>query len=178
MFIEIDLNKPVPIFNQIMDGVRLAVATGRIVPGDRIPSIRDLAVELRVNPNTVAKAYQELERSGLVSVKRGMGYFVSESDNGQVSQRERHALFTNLVDDLLALLDGQEGAAQLAPVGFALAVGHGDVGPAKGVGLCHGRWWPHGALRHHCPGVELACGGECGGWVTGACGWNGRNPQR
>ncbi|MCB9769373.1 MAG: GntR family transcriptional regulator [Candidatus Omnitrophica bacterium] len=102
MFIEIDLNKPVPIFNQIMDGVRLAVATGRIVPGDRIPSIRDLAVELRVNPNTVAKAYQELERSGLVSVKRGMGYFVSESDNGQVSQRERHALFTNLVDDLLA----------------------------------------------------------------------------
>ncbi|MCA9426301.1 MAG: GntR family transcriptional regulator [Candidatus Omnitrophica bacterium] len=102
MFIEIDLNKPVPIFNQIMDGVRLAVATGRIVPGDRIPSIRDLAVELRVNPNTVAKAYQELERSGLVEVKRGMGYFVSESDNGQVSQRERHALFTNLVDDLLA----------------------------------------------------------------------------
>ncbi|MCA9444370.1 MAG: GntR family transcriptional regulator [Candidatus Omnitrophica bacterium] len=102
MFIEIDLNKPVPIFNQIMDGVRLAVATGRIVPGDRIPSIRDLAVELRVNPNTVAKAYQELERSGLVEVKRGMGYFVSESDNGQVSQRERHTLFEKLADDLIA----------------------------------------------------------------------------
>ncbi|MCA9436430.1 MAG: GntR family transcriptional regulator [Candidatus Omnitrophica bacterium] len=102
MFIEIDLNKPVPIFNQIMDGVRLAVATGRIVPGDRIPSIRDLAVELRVNPNTVAKAYQELERSGLVSVKRGMGYFVSESDNGQVSQRERQTLFERLADDLIA----------------------------------------------------------------------------
>lgn len=102
MFIEIDPNKPVPIFNQIMDGVRLAVAAGRIVPGDRIPSIRDLAVELRVNPNTVAKAYQELERSGLVSVKRGMGYFVSESDNGQISRRERHALFNGLIDDLIA----------------------------------------------------------------------------
>lgn len=102
MFIEIDPNKPVPIFNQIMDGVRLAIAAGRIVPGDRIPSIRDLAVELRVNPNTVAKAYQELERSGLVSVKRGMGYFVSESDNGQISRRERHALFNGLIDDLIA----------------------------------------------------------------------------
>lgn len=102
MFIEIDPNKPVPIFNQIMDGVRLAVAAGRIVPGDRIPSIRDLAVELRVNPNTVAKAYQELERSGLVAVKRGMGYFVSESDNGQISRRERHVLFNGLIDDLIA----------------------------------------------------------------------------
>lgn len=102
MFVEIDLNKPVPLFTQIVEGVRLAAATGRISPGDRIPSIRDLAVELRVNPNTVAKAYQELERSGLVSVKRGMGYFVSESDNGQISRRERHALFNGLIDDLIA----------------------------------------------------------------------------
>ena len=102
MFIEIDLNKPVPIFNQIMDGVRLAVATGRVVPGDRLPSIRDLAVELRVNPNTVAKAYRELERSGLVEVKRGMGYFVSQSDNGRLSQRERHTLFEKLADELIA----------------------------------------------------------------------------
>lgn len=102
MFIDLDLNKPVPIFNQIMDGVRLAVATGRILSGDRIPSIRDLAMELRVNPNTVSRAYQELERSGLVEVKRGMGYFVSEGENGQITQRERHALFKNLVDDLLS----------------------------------------------------------------------------
>lgn len=102
MFIDLDLNKPVPIFNQIMDGVRLAVATGRILPGDRIPSIRELAMELRVNPNTVSRAYQELERTGLVEVKRGMGYFVSGSENGQITQRERHALFKDLVDDLLA----------------------------------------------------------------------------
>ena len=102
MFIKIDPNRTLPIFSQIMEGVRLAVATGRLGSGDRIPSIRDLAVELRVNPNTVAKAYQELERAGLVEVRRGMGYFVVGSMNGELSERERRALLESSVDELLS----------------------------------------------------------------------------
>lgn len=102
MFIKIDPNRPFPIFTQIMEGVRVAVATGRVKGGDRIPSIRDLAVELRVNPNTVAKAYQELERDGLVETRRGMGYFVSASNNGQLPMRERRALLDSRVAELLS----------------------------------------------------------------------------
>ena len=102
MFIKIDPNRALPIFSQIMEGVRLAVATGRIVPGERIPSIRDLAVETRVNPNTVAKAYQELERAGIVEVRRGMGYFVVGSINGQLSDRERMALLESRVEETLS----------------------------------------------------------------------------
>jgi GntR family transcriptional regulator len=101
MFLKIDPNRTLPIFSQIMEGIRLAVATGRLGPGERIPSIRDLAVELRVNPNTVAKAYQELERAGLVEVRRGMGYFVVGSINGELSERERKTLLESNVDELL-----------------------------------------------------------------------------
>jgi len=102
MFIRIDPNRAMPIFSQIMEGVRLAVATGRVQPGDRIPSIRDLAVDLRVNPNTVAKAYQELERASIVEVRRGMGYFVVGATNGQITERERLALLESRVEETLS----------------------------------------------------------------------------
>jgi len=101
MFLRIDPNRPLPIFAQIVEGVRLAVATERIQPGDRIPSIRDLAVELRVNPNTVAKAYKELERARLVQVQRGMGYFIAEEADGQLGSRERRGLLQARVDELI-----------------------------------------------------------------------------
>ena len=101
MFLNIDPNRPLPIFSQIMEGVRLAVATERLHSGDRIPSIRDLAVELRVNPNTVAKAYQELERRGVVEVKRGMGYFIAGSDN-QAKRRDREHLLNTRIEELFS----------------------------------------------------------------------------
>lgn len=77
MFISLDFERDTPIFAQIVEGIRLAIASGRIELGDKVPSIRELAVCLRVNPNTVAKAYQELERRGILEVRRGMGTFVS-----------------------------------------------------------------------------------------------------
>jgi len=101
VFIEIDPGRPVPIFSQIMEGVRLAVATGRLQAGSRIPSIRDLAVELRVNPNTVAKAYQELERSGMVEVRRGTGYFIANSDSQKIT-RERKQILESRIQELLS----------------------------------------------------------------------------
>ena len=77
MFIEIKPELPITIFQQIMDGIRYAILIGHLQQDDKLPSWRDLAVELRINPNTVAKAYQELERAGVLYVKRGEGTFVS-----------------------------------------------------------------------------------------------------
>ncbi len=67
-----------PIFRQIVDQVRRAVASGAHRPGDLLPSIRALAEQLVVNPNTVAKAYGELVRDGLIESRQGRGYFVAD----------------------------------------------------------------------------------------------------
>jgi DNA-binding transcriptional regulator YhcF (GntR family) len=65
-----------PIFRQIVDQVRLAAATGRLAPGDLLPSVRALAERLLVNPNTVAKAYGELSRDGIIETQQGRGVFI------------------------------------------------------------------------------------------------------
>lgn len=67
-----------PIYVQIMDEVRRALVLGTLRPEDSLPSVRQLAADLRVNPNTVAQAYRELEREGLVYVRRGQGTFAAE----------------------------------------------------------------------------------------------------
>ena len=68
----------VPIYLQIADAVRAAVAAGVYRPGEAIPSLRAMATEIRVNPNTVQRAYDELEREGLVESQRGRGLFVAQ----------------------------------------------------------------------------------------------------
>jgi DNA-binding transcriptional regulator YhcF (GntR family) len=75
--VEIDPASPQPPSEQIQDQVRFAVASGRLVPGDRLPSVRGLASQALVNPNTVAKAYRELEREGTVETRPGDGVFVA-----------------------------------------------------------------------------------------------------
>jgi DNA-binding transcriptional regulator YhcF (GntR family) len=73
-----DLDDRQPIYLQIVDRFRENMATGEMQPGNRVPSIRDVASGMRVNPNTVNRAYQEMERQGLIYSQRGMGYYVSE----------------------------------------------------------------------------------------------------
>lgn len=68
-----------PIYVQIMDEVRRGMAAGALVSGDPLPSVRQLAANLKVNPNTVAQAYRELERDGLAYVQRGQGTFVGSA---------------------------------------------------------------------------------------------------
>jgi GntR family transcriptional regulator len=75
--IEIDPKAPTPPSEQIAEQIRFGVASGRLAPGDRLPSVRGLAVSARVNPNTVAKAYRELEREDTVETRRGAGVFVA-----------------------------------------------------------------------------------------------------
>jgi GntR family transcriptional regulator len=79
-----------PLYLQIVDEVRRALVVGTLRPEDPLPSVRELASQLVVNPRTVLQAYQELEREGVIYVKRGQGTFVSP--NAQPDARERHAL--------------------------------------------------------------------------------------
>jgi DNA-binding transcriptional regulator YhcF (GntR family) len=76
--IRVDPALPAPIWSQIEEGVRHLVAFGALRPGEAVPSVRDLAREQRVNPNTVAKAYQRLVEAGLLETRRGEGTFVAE----------------------------------------------------------------------------------------------------
>ena len=67
-----------PIYEQIIDSIKELVVKGVLIPGERLPSVRDMAKEMTLNPNTVQKAYQELERQGIISTLRGKGTFTSE----------------------------------------------------------------------------------------------------
>jgi GntR family transcriptional regulator len=74
--VSIDSRDPTPIYAQLERGLRAAIATGRVQPGDQLPTVRQLAVDLRVNANTVARVYAELERAGVLETRRGVGSFV------------------------------------------------------------------------------------------------------
>jgi GntR family transcriptional regulator len=90
MIISLDAADPRPIYVQIVDEVRRGIVLGTVVANAPLPSVRHLASELRVNPNTVAQAYRELERLGLVFVRRGQGTFVSPDVESTIdAQREQ-----------------------------------------------------------------------------------------
>jgi GntR family transcriptional regulator len=90
--ITIDAHDRTPIYAQLERGIRVAIATGRMQPGDQLPTVRQLAVDLRVNANTVAKVYLALEREGVVVTRRGVGTFIAESvpKSAHAGHRERH----------------------------------------------------------------------------------------
>ena len=79
MQFQIDPRAPEPPSEQLADQVRFAVAAGRLVVGERLPSVRELAAQVRVNPNTVSRAWRELEREGTLFMRRGEGVFVAET---------------------------------------------------------------------------------------------------
>ena len=84
----IDPTDPRPIYVQVMDEVRRAVATGALAPGDTVPSIREVARQLRINPLTVKQAYGELEREALVEVRRGLGTYVRANVSADAAREE------------------------------------------------------------------------------------------
>lgn len=98
MLISVDPHDSRPIYVQIMDEVRRARVLGIAAPGDPLPSVRQLASDLRINPNTVQQAYRELEREGLVYVRRGQGTFVADLP---LNGRERDALARGVAERAL-----------------------------------------------------------------------------
>lgn len=93
-------NSPLPIFAQIVHQIRQGVARGRLRSGDRIPTVRELARELLVNPNTVAKAYQRMEQAGVITTRRGSGSFISDP-GCNLSQEEKGRILTEKIEDCL-----------------------------------------------------------------------------
>jgi GntR family transcriptional regulator len=92
----------VPIYAQIVNQVKYLIASGRLTPGEELPPIRVLAERLVVNPNTVARAYRELEIAGVVEKRRTAGTYVSDLGS-PLARRERLKILTERVDALLAL---------------------------------------------------------------------------
>jgi len=99
--IRISASDGIPIYLQIVNQVKYLAASGRVVPGEELPPIRVLAEQLLVNPNTVARAYRELEAAGVVEKRRTAGTFVSEAGS-PLALRERIKIVTERVDALLA----------------------------------------------------------------------------
>jgi len=103
VFISIDASSDVPIFRQIVQQIKTAVAMGRLQPEEPLPSVRQLAVDLAVNPNTVARAYLDLEIEGVIYKRQGAGTFVA-TQGVRVSKNERRRVLCELIEK--ALVEG------------------------------------------------------------------------
>src|SRR5688572_12850021 len=126
--VTIDARDRTPIYAQLERGLRAAIATGRLAAGDQLPTVRQLAVDLQVNANTVARVYAELERAGVLETRRGVGSFVSASPERARSPREHdrrlRAFVTRMLadadaagfslDDLMTALDEHRSVARRA----------------------------------------------------------------
>jgi len=91
-FLDVDTSSATPIWRQIEDGVRRQVASGRLPVGTAVPSVRELARTLRINPATVSKAYRRLTDAGLLTVRRGEGTFVAELPAGDRKEERQRLL--------------------------------------------------------------------------------------
>ncbi len=100
MEFRIDPSSRLPIYRQLTNQLREAVARGRVVPEDRLPSVRELSRTLVVNPNTIAKAYTELEREGVLNTRPGLGVFVARP-KPELTKRVRRERVQAMLDRLL-----------------------------------------------------------------------------
>lgn len=100
MRIRISLQDGVPIYLQIASQVKYLVASGGLLPGDQLPSVRKLAEDLVINPNTVARAYRELENEGVLVTRRGAGVYVSDAGS-PLAKKEQKRILSERIDMLL-----------------------------------------------------------------------------
>ena len=99
----IDTNHPTPLYAQLERSIRFAIATDKLRVGEQLPTVRQLAVDLRINANTVAKVYTELERAGIVETRRGVGTFVNARPaEASLSRRDREKQLRELADHFIA----------------------------------------------------------------------------
>jgi GntR family transcriptional regulator len=107
----VDKQSFVPFYRQIMDIILSGIAAGTIMPGEKLPTIRDLAVRLEVNPNTVVKAYSQLQLLGVLDTQQGSGVFVKPQTERAVSEEEKRRALEDLCRDFV-------GRAQLQNIGI------------------------------------------------------------
>ena len=102
MLSHINPSDPTPIYAQLERAIRLGIATGRLQPDTQLPTVRQLAVDLRVNVNTVAKVYRDLERAEVLETRRGVGTFIKTPLPDVMPPAERKRLLRELTDRFLA----------------------------------------------------------------------------
>jgi GntR family transcriptional regulator len=100
MWFHVDPASGLPIYMQIINQVKRATASGLLKEGDQMPSVRELALQLTVNPNTISKAYQELERDGVIKTMRGIGTFVAGQEI-KIVHGERVRVLQSAIDKVL-----------------------------------------------------------------------------
>jgi GntR family transcriptional regulator len=100
MHVRISDQDGVPIYVQLVSQIKFLVSSGRLAPGEQLPPVRRLAEQLVVNPNTVARAYRELESEGVVACRRGAGVFVADGVS-PLARREQNRILAERVDVLL-----------------------------------------------------------------------------
>ena len=107
MNFRLDLESGVPVYRQIIDQVHGARASGAMRPGERLPTVRQMAVDLSINPNTVVRAYRELELTGIITTHQGTGTFLTEK-KVEIPDAERERRLDQLVADFVSRA-GREG---------------------------------------------------------------------
>ncbi|MCC8104235.1 MAG: GntR family transcriptional regulator [Clostridiales bacterium] len=99
-----EYNTAIPIYLQVMTSIKRDIVTGRIQPGEKLPSVRDLAVQYSINPNTVSRVYRELEMEKVCFTRRGMGTFVTE--DAEIVSQLRETMAQDLVGQFLEGIRG------------------------------------------------------------------------
>jgi GntR family transcriptional regulator len=98
---DLDLHSGVPVYRQLIDQVRSGMALGSLLPGDQLPTVRQMAVDLAINPNTVLRAYRELELGGLLETHQGTGTFIAKKKLER-KDAERERQLTQLANEFAA----------------------------------------------------------------------------
>ncbi len=98
--IKVDVKSALPVYEQIKRAIKLVILSGRLKEGDQLMSIRELALKLQINPNTIIKVYYQLEMEGFVLSRPGAGYFVKF--DGKKIQKERRELFEQATDEYIS----------------------------------------------------------------------------
>jgi GntR family transcriptional regulator len=104
----LDGHSGVPVYRQLIEQVQCAIASGVLIPGDQLPTVRLVAVELAINPNTVLRAYREMEIRGILDTQQGTGTFISDHPT-ETSKEQRERQLTQLVNEFVS----RAGAAGL-----------------------------------------------------------------
>ena len=102
MDIEINFQTHIPIYTQVMQQIKQAIAAEELNHGDQLPTVRQLAAELRVNFNTIARAYRLLDEAGIISTQHGRGTYILEQPNAETAERLRRQTLTSLTDRFLS----------------------------------------------------------------------------
>lgn len=110
MWYHVDPHSGIPIYIQLKDQIKKAVASGQLQSGEQLPSVRELALKLTINPNTVSKVYHELEREGIIETARGLGTFVSKKEQtfGEKQTAALEKAMENLMVEAYQLAAGEK----------------------------------------------------------------------